>query len=329
MRPASTSPFMQRALLGRALHRPGRAGRRHLPRAAPAGADGRRHRPRRRHRRRARPAHRHLPHLDRGGRRGRSARVADRGHPRARPRQRRRRAGPAVLRRPRRRRAAHRARRAERGDAAGVPVRLDHHDLAAATCWSRWRWPPWCSWSASGCPRSCSRSRRTRSSPGSPASTCALYNLLVAVLAAVSVTVAMRTVGLLLVSALMVVPVATSQQLTRSSGPRWSPRWPWASLASVGGLVVSALRSTPPPGATIVLLSLAGFVVTWPVGAWLRRRAAAAARRSPAGRPEPEHEPPPTSHPHEHGPDCGHVAVPHGDHVDYSRRRAARRPDAS
>ncbi|MDP3893686.1 metal ABC transporter permease, partial [Nocardioides sp.] len=42
------------------------------------------------------------------------------------------------------------------------------------------------------------------------------YNLLVAVLAAVTVTVAMRTVGLLLVSALMVVPVATSQQLTRS-----------------------------------------------------------------------------------------------------------------
>ena len=42
------------------------------------------------------------------------------------------------------------------------------------------------------------------------------YNLLVSVMAAVTVTVAMRTVGLLLVSALMVVPVATSQQLTRS-----------------------------------------------------------------------------------------------------------------
>ena len=22
-------------------------------------------------------------------------------------------------------------------------------------------------------------------------------------------------------------------------------------------------------------------------------------------------------HPHDHGKDCGHVAVPHGDHVDY------------
>ena len=41
------------------------------------------------------------------------------------------------------------------------------------------------------------------------------YNVLVSVLAAVTVTVAMRTVGLLLVSALMVVPVATDQQITR------------------------------------------------------------------------------------------------------------------
>ena len=42
-----------------------------------------------------------------------------------------------------------------------------------------------------------------------------VYNMLIAVLAAVTVTVAMRTVGLLLVSALMVVPVATAQQVTR------------------------------------------------------------------------------------------------------------------
>ncbi len=48
-------------------------------------------------------------------------------------------------------------------------------------------------------------------------------NLLVAVTAAVTVTVAMRVVGLLLVSALMVVPVAAAQQLTRASGRR--SRW--------------------------------------------------------------------------------------------------------
>ena len=59
--------------------------------------------------------------------------VADRGDPRARPRQRRRRAGAALLRRPRRRRADHRARRPERRHAAALPLRLDHHDVRRPT----------------------------------------------------------------------------------------------------------------------------------------------------------------------------------------------------
>ena len=41
------------------------------------------------------------------------------------------------------------------------------------------------------------------------------YNVLIVVLAAVTVALAMRTVGLLLVSALMVVPVAAAQNLVR------------------------------------------------------------------------------------------------------------------
>ncbi|MDX6358031.1 MAG: zinc transport system permease protein, partial [Nocardioidaceae bacterium] len=100
------------------------------------------------------------------------------------------------------------------------------------------------------------------------------YNILVAVLAAVSVTVAMRTVGLLLVSALMVVPVATSQQLSRSFRTTLVAAMALGTAASVGGLVVSAFaseRATVAPGPSIVLLSLAGFVATWPLGVWLRR----------------------------------------------------------
>lgn len=138
------------------------------------------------------------------------------------------------------------------------------------------------------------------------------YNLMIAVLAAVSVTVAMRTVGLLLVSALMVVPVATSQQLSRSFRTTLGAAMVLGTLASVGGLVISAFADVQ-PGSTIVLLSLAGFVTTWPVGIWLRRRARL---REPFPIMTPgKHET--TDHPHEHGPTCGHLAVPHGDHVDY------------
>ena len=145
------------------------------------------------------------------------------------------------------------------------------------------------------------------------------YNLLVAVLAAVTVTVAMRTVGLLLVSALMVVPVAASQQLARSFRGTVLGAVGVGALAAVGGLLASAYLSLEfdaavAPGPAIVLLALACFAVTWPAGAWVRRRQALHA-------PFPALEPPghdvSDQHPHEHGPDCGHLAVPHGDHVDY------------
>lgn len=143
------------------------------------------------------------------------------------------------------------------------------------------------------------------------------YNVLVAVLAAVSVTVAMRTVGLLLVSALMVVPVATAQQLTRSFRTTIAAAMTLGVLASVGGLLIAAFASYQArvaPGPTIVLLSLAGFVVTWPLGVWLRRQQRL---RAPFATSVPSGHEPAGVHDHRHGPDCGHPAVRHGDHVDY------------
>lgn len=104
-----------------------------------------------------------------------------------------------------------------------------------------------------------------------------VYNLLVAVLAAVTVTVAMRTVGLLLVSALMVVPVATAQQLTRSFRGTIAMAMGLGLGAAIGGLLLAAYLSLDfdanvAPGPSIVLLALTGFALTWPVGAWLRSR---------------------------------------------------------
>lgn len=143
------------------------------------------------------------------------------------------------------------------------------------------------------------------------------YNVLVAVLAAVTVTVAMRTVGLLLVSALMVVPVATSQQLARSFRATVAGAMVVGVLAAVGGLLVAAglsFRATVAPGPAIVLLALAMFSATWPVGIWLRRRRRL---REPFPSLPTETHTVTNEHPHEHGADCGHPAVQHGDHVDY------------
>jgi zinc transport system permease protein len=85
-------------------------------------------------------------------------------------------------------------------------------------------------------------------------------NILVAVTAAVTVTVAMRVVGLLLVSALMVVPVAAAQQLTSSFRATRIAACAVGVAASVGGLVV-AFYANVAPGASTVVLALGVFLL--------------------------------------------------------------------
>lgn len=96
------------------------------------------------------------------------------------------------------------------------------------------------------------------------------YSILIAVLAAVTVTVAMQTVGLLLVSALMVVPVAASQQLTRSFRTTHLAAMGIGLFAAVGGLFGSYQIDTA-PGPTIVILALAVFAFASLIGAVLTR----------------------------------------------------------
>lgn len=98
-----------------------------------------------------------------------------------------------------------------------------------------------------------------------------LYNIVIVVLAAVTVSLAMRTVGLLLVSALMVVPVAAAQNLVRGFYAALVCAMVVGVLVAVGGAVGSYYADTP-PGALIVVLAIAVFALSWPVS-MLRRRA--------------------------------------------------------
>ncbi|MPZ69766.1 MAG: iron chelate uptake ABC transporter family permease subunit [Actinobacteria bacterium] len=83
-------------------------------------------------------------------------------------------------------------------------------------------------------------------------------NLLIAVIAAVTVAVTMRVVGILLVSAMLVLPVAAALQLTRSFRATVLVSLALGAIESVGGLTV-AYYGDYPPGATIVLGAIAVF----------------------------------------------------------------------
>jgi zinc transport system permease protein len=110
-------------------------------------------------------------------------------------------------------------------------------------------------------------------------------NLLTAITAAITVTVAMRVVGLLLVSALMVVPVAAAQQLSRSFALTFAISVAIGVAVTIGGTVTSYYQDVP-PGATIVLLTIAAFIALTALAAPLaRRRARALAAAHPVGDP--------------------------------------------
>ncbi|AXG77758.1 metal ABC transporter permease [Streptomyces paludis] len=114
-------------------------------------------------------------------------------------------------------------------------------------------------------------------------------NLLIAVTAAVTVTVAMRVVGLLLVSALMVVPVAAAQQITRSFAVTFVLAVVIGTGVTLAGTVTSYYQDVP-PGATIVLIAIGVFVLLTALAAPVTRRRARALRAAePADASGPAH----------------------------------------
>ncbi len=102
---------------------------------------------------------------------------------------------------------------------------------------------------------------------GAPVS---LLNTTVAVLAALTVGISMRVVGILLIAALMVLPVIAAQRIA------WSLRSTLGLAMLIGlGSVLAGLTlayyGDLPPGGTIVLLGAAAFVGASLTGALLRR----------------------------------------------------------
>lgn len=131
----------------------------------------------------------------------------------------------------------------------------------------------------------------------------AATNVLLAVLTAATVVISMRVVGLLLISALMIVPNAVAQQLASSFRTSLVTAIVVGVTVSITGTAGSYYADTP-PGGTIVLLAIAVFLLAT-VGARIRRTMRVRHNHLAA------------DHPHQHGPGCGHRAIQHGDHVDY------------
>ncbi|MFJ1541590.1 metal ABC transporter permease [Micromonospora chalcea] len=115
-------------------------------------------------------------------------------------------------------------------------------------------------------------------------------NLIIAVGTAITVTIAMRAVGVLLISALMVVPVATAQQVTRGFRSTMAAAMALGLFAAGAGVWVAATADTA-PGASVVLVAIGSFLLVALGAAGVRalRRRSGSDRAAPPAEPA-EHE---------------------------------------
>nr|WP_228373021.1 metal ABC transporter permease [Demequina maris] len=94
-------------------------------------------------------------------------------------------------------------------------------------------------------------------------------NMVVAVLAAVTITVAMRVVGVLLVSALMIVPVAIAQLLTRSFSRTMHLAMGLGAVLTITGIWITVFQDIQ-PGSLIVVLGVLLYVLVAAVTSLLK-----------------------------------------------------------
>jgi zinc transport system permease protein len=97
-------------------------------------------------------------------------------------------------------------------------------------------------------------------------------NILVAVLAALTVSVSMRVVGVLLVSALMIVPVAIAQLTARSFRATMTTAMAVGAAVCVTGLSITYFHRLS-PGATIVVLAIGVYALVALLRPLIRRPA--------------------------------------------------------
>lgn len=102
-------------------------------------------------------------------------------------------------------------------------------------------------------------------------------NILIVSLAAITVAMSMRTVGLLLVSALMVVPVATATNIVQGFARTMAVAMGLGLAVAAGGVTASYYLDAA-SGATIVVLAIIVFVASLPVQSLQHRRMIAATK---------------------------------------------------
>ncbi|MDO5699998.1 MAG: metal ABC transporter permease [Bowdeniella nasicola] len=98
-----------------------------------------------------------------------------------------------------------------------------------------------------------------------------ILNIAIAIVAALTVSVAMRVVGVLLVSAIMIVPVAITQLVCRSFVGTMRAAMGVGAVVAVAGLVLTYIYPYS-PGATIVLLAIGLYTVVSAIRPLLIRR---------------------------------------------------------